>query len=327
MRASLPAMASSSSKPVVNSAERMMNLVALLTESNRPLTLEDIGNYMEHQYPEKAEARRTAFERDKKSLRKLGVPITMQVLGGSDAGKTAYSIDRAEYKLINFDLTEDELSALQQAAALVQIDTQWGKQAVQWLGGDIVDAPSHTMAHVDARSQELPQLWSAISQNCQISFSYHGRVRTVHPYGLISRNGFWYLVAFDTDRHTQVTYRVDRFDGVVTIGEPEAFTRPVDFDLATAFERDAKAFPGADTEVAVVRLDSRIAPGVIRELGDDAIVAVRADGSVDVEVSCGNRVAFRSWLYAMVDRAEVISPESVRNEIVTDLVRLAGGTS
>jgi len=134
-------------------------------------------------------------------------------------------------------------------------------------------------------------------------------------------------VAFDTDRQTQVTYRVDRFEDVATIGEPESFIRPADFNLATAFERDAKAFTGADTEVAVVRLDSRIAPGVVRELGDSAVVAVRADGSVDVEVSCGNRTAFRSWLYAMVDRAEVISPESVRSEIVADLVRLARGKS
>ncbi len=320
-------MASASSKPIINSAERMLNLVALLTESNRPLTLEDIGNYMENQYPVKSEARRTAFERDKKSLRKLGVPITMQVLGGSDAGKTAYSIDRAEYKLINFDLTEDELSALQQAAALVQIDTQWGKQAVQWLGGDIDESPSHTVAHVDARSQELPQLWSAISKSCQISFPYHGRVRTVHPYGLISRSGFWYLVAFDTDRQAQVTYRVDRFEAVATIGAPESFVRPAGFDLATAFERDAKAFPGVDAEVARVRLDRRIAPGVVRELGDDAIVATRSDGSVEVEVPCGNRVAFRSWLYAMVDRAEVLKPDSLRNEIMADLVGLTGGAS
>lgn len=320
-------MASASSKPIINSAERMLNLVALLTESNRPLTLEDIGNYMENQYPVKAEARRTAFERDKKSLRKLGVPITMQVLGGNDAGKTAYSIDRAEYKLINFDLTEDELSALQQAAALVQIDTQWGKQAVQWLGGDIDESPSHTVAHVDARSQELPQLWSAISKSCQISFPYHGRVRTVHPYGLISRSGFWYLVAFDTERQAQVTYRVDRFEAAATIGAPESFVRPAGFDLATAFERDAKAFPGVDAEVARVRLDRRIAPGVVRELGDDAIVATRSDGSVEVEVPCGNRVAFRSWLYAMVDRAEVLKPDSLRNEIMADLTRLAGGAS
>jgi predicted DNA-binding transcriptional regulator YafY len=79
----------------VNSAERMLNLVALLSESSRPLTLEDISNKMRGQYPEKPEARRTAFERDKKSLRKLGVPITMQTLAGSDAGKTEYSIDRS----------------------------------------------------------------------------------------------------------------------------------------------------------------------------------------------------------------------------------------
>ena len=320
-------MASASSKPIINSAERMLNLVALLTESNRPLTLEEIGDFMANQYPVKAEARRTAFERDKKSLRKLGVPITKQVLGGNDAGKTAYSIDRTEYKLINFDLTEDELSALQQAAALVQIDTQWGKQAVQWLGGDIDESPSHTVAHVDARSQELPLLWSAIAKSCQISFPYHGSVRKVHPYGLISRNGFWYLVAFDTDRQAQVTYRVDRFEDAATIGAPESFVRPADFNLAKAFERDPKAFASADTEVAVVRLDSRIAPGVVRELGDDAVVSRRNDGSVDVEVACGNRMAFRSWLYAMVDRAEVISPESVRSEIVADLVRLAGGKS
>jgi predicted DNA-binding transcriptional regulator YafY len=117
-------MASASSKPIINSAERMLNLVALLTESNRPLTLEEIGDFMVNQYPVKAEARRTAFERDKKSLRKLGVPITKQVLGGNDAGKTAYSIDRTEYKLINFDLTEDELYAF---AVTSQLNEDWQK--------------------------------------------------------------------------------------------------------------------------------------------------------------------------------------------------------
>jgi predicted DNA-binding transcriptional regulator YafY len=66
---------------------------------------------------------------------------------------------------------------------------------------------------------------------------------------------------------------------------------------------------------------------VIRELGDDAVVARRSDGSVDVEVSCGNRMAFRSWLYAMVDRAEVLSPESVRAEVIADLERMAGGAA
>jgi len=311
----------------VNSAERMLNLVALLSESSRPLTLEDISNKMRGQYPEKPEARRTAFERDKKSLRKLGVPITMQTLAGSDAGKTAYSIDRSEYKLIDFNLTSAELSALQQAAALVQIGTSWGKQAVQWLGGEVLDAPSSTAARVDASAKSLPDLWSAVATRSELQFMYRGRERTVHPYGLIARNGFWYLIALDTEKSVQVTYRVDRIEGDVRVGGAGVFERPDGFSLSTAYARDPKDFMGAGSEVAVVRLDHRVAPAVIRELGEDAVVATRTDGSVDVEVACGNRVAFKSWLYAMVDRAVVVSPEHVRNEVIADLVALSGGAA
>ena len=302
-----------------------MNLVALLTESASPLTFEDIVNRMSGQYPEKPEARRTAFEREKKILRKLGVPITMQTLSGNDAGKTAYSIDRSEYRLLDFNLTEEELSALQQAAALVQIGTTWGQNAVQWLGGNVTLAGHAEIANVDARVPVLPTLYSAIANCSTLSFHYHGRLRTVHPYGLIARNGFWYLIAFDIDRTAQVTYRVDRIQGEVVVGEPHSFQRPEDFDLSTAYQRDPKEFPGATTDEATVRLDPRVAPSVIRELGDDCVQAVRTDGFVDVVVPCGNRVAFRTWLYAMVDRAEVIAPQHIREEIISNLEQLAGG--
>ncbi len=305
----------------------MLNLVALLTESSRPVTLEEISNKMAGQYPAAEEARRTAFERDKRSLRALGLPITTQTLSGSDAGKTAYSIDRTEYALIDFGLTDAELDALQQAAALVQIGTPWGKQAILWLGGEVnsVDAP--TTVKVTAQSQSLPTLWQAVEKQSVCSFAYRGKNRVVQPYGLLARNGFWYLIARDVERDMQVTYRVDRIEGDIAAGEPNAFVRPVDFDLLSAFERDAKRFEQGADEVAVVRLDHRVAPAAIREMGDDAIVARRADGSVDVEVACGNRVAFKAWLYAMVDRAEVLSPDHVRQEIIDDLRRMAGGAA
>lgn len=308
-----------------SSTERMLNLVALLTDSQRPLTLEDISNQMTGQYPENSEARRTMFERDKKSLRKLGVPITMKTLAGSDAGKAAYSIDRTEYQLIDFGLTAEELSALQQAAAIVQIGTPWGKQAVQWLGGEVTDDVIGATARVDARSDTLPGLWRAVSQNNPVTFEYRGKGRVVHPYGLLARNGFWYLIAFDVARSAQVTYRVDRIEGEVTIDAAATFERPHGFDLTTAYSRDAKEFTGGGDEFAIVRIDHRLAPSVIRELGFDAVMTNHPDGSVDVKVACGNRIAFRTWLYAMVDRAVVIAPEQIRTEILDDLRRMAGG--
>lgn len=316
-----------SKKTTINATERMLNLVALLTESSVPLTLEDISNKMSGQYPEADEARRTSFERDKRSLRALGLPITTQTLSGSDAGKTAYSIDRTEYALVDFGLTEEELDALQQAAAMVQIGTSWGKQAVQWLGGEIASPEMSAAVKVDAQSRILPLLWEAVSALASVSFAYRARQRVVHPYGLLARNGFWYLIGFDTARDMQVTFRVDRIEGDVTAGEPNAFERPDGFNVLTAFTRDPKEFADGSQEVAVVRLDHRVAPAAVRELGDDAIVARRPDGSLDVEVACGNRTAFKSWLYAMVDRAEVISPDNVRQEIIADLQRMAGGAA
>ena len=309
----------------ISAAERMLNLMALLSDSAAPLTLEEIMNRMGSQYAEGAEARRISFERDKKVLRKLGVPIATQTLGGSDAGKMAYSIDRTGYSLIDFGLTPEEMDALQSAAAMVQIGTSWGRQAVQWLGGEVGAAQASSAVAVAAESTLLPLLWDAVSAGRPVTFSYHDRFRTVHPYGLIARNGFWYLVAHDTERSAQVTFRVDRIEGEPAVGEEGQFERPADFDLATAYNRDPKQFADAGGESAIVRIDAMVAPTVVSELGEDAVKAELPDGSVEVEVACGNPVAFRSWLYALVDRAEVLSPEHVRQAIIDDLARMAGG--
>lgn len=295
--------------------ERMLNLLALLTHSLRPLTYEEIMNVMSYQYPDGTEARRTAFERDKKVLRELGVPFTTKTLGGAEAGKTAYAIDKSGYGLVDFGLTTEEIAALQEAAALVQTGTTWGKQAVLWLGGDVIPGDAPTVAHIAATNEVLPSLWNAIATLSTITFTYHNKKRTVHPYGLVGRNGFWYLVGFDDVRSTQLVFRVDRIGSDLSTGEPKSFQRPADFDVTAAFARDAKDF-ATNTETAIVRIDGGVAPAVLRELGEDAVQVLHEDGSVDVEVPCGNAVAFRTWLFAMVDRAEVISPPHVREQVV-----------
>lgn len=296
--------------------ERMLNLLALLTNSLRPLTFDEIMNRMGAQYPDAHEARRTAFERDKKVLRQLGVPFMMKTLGGDDAGKTAYSIDKSGYGLVDFGLAKDEMSALQEAAALVQTGTSWGKQAVLWLGGDVVSSGVSTASHVPADGDMLPTLWQAIASLRPVTFTYHGKSRNVHPYGLVSRNGFWYLVGNDSVRNAQIVFRVDRIDSDVVVNGEATFERPANFDITTAFARDPKDFVQS-SERALVRIDGGVAPAVIRELGEAAVVTEHDDGSVDVYVPCANLVAFRTWLFAMVDRAEVLSPPEVRGQVVS----------
>ena len=309
----------------INSVERILSLVALLSESTRPLTLEKIVNEMSYYYGPMSEGTRTNFERDKALLRELGMPITTQVLSGADAGKTAYSIDRSGYRRVNLGLTGDEMAALQEAAAMVQIGTSWGKSAVQWMGGEVVDNGAPVTARVVADTAVLPELNRAVVERRPAHFDYNGKSRTVHPRGLLARGGFWYLVAHDTGRDQQVSFRVDRIEGGVRLGEAGAFERPPDFSLSDAVVRDPKHFPGGTSESAVVRIDPRLAPGVVRELGEESVRAALPDGGVEVEVPCGTRIAFYSWLFAMVDRAEVLGPDAVRADVVAELERMGGG--
>ena len=53
--------------------ERLTNLLALLLETSRPLTLVEIAGEMGGQYPARKQTLRAAFERDKAALREIGV--------------------------------------------------------------------------------------------------------------------------------------------------------------------------------------------------------------------------------------------------------------
>lgn len=325
VRPILPTMPEPSRPKNISSVERILSLVALLSESSRPLTLERIVNEMSYYYGPMSEGTRTNFERDKAVLRELGMPITTQVLSGADAGKTAYSIDRSGYRRVNLDLTDEEMAALQEAAAIVQIGTTWGQNAVQWMGGEVVDNGRRVTARVTADTAVLPELNRAVVERRPAHFDYNGKSRVVHPHGLLARGGFWYLVAHDTGRDQRISFRVDRIDGGVRLGDEGAFEQPTDFALADAVVRDPKHYPGGTSESALVRIDPRLAPGVVRELGEESVRATLPDGGVEVEVPCGNRLAFYSWLFAMVDRAEVLGPESVRADVVAELERMGKG--
>ena len=101
-------------KPIV---ERVTNLMTLLLSARQPITSAEIRNELAAFYPKGEVALRGAIERDKKLLREIGVPIESTVLGGNDAGKTAYWIDRRRYELADLDLAADERAALELAVA------------------------------------------------------------------------------------------------------------------------------------------------------------------------------------------------------------------
>lgn len=300
--------------------ERLTNLLAVLLETKVPLSLTDIGLSMAGQYPDDERARRQAFERDKQALREIGVPIDMEVRSGDEfAGQSLYRIDRAAYELADLNLDPDEMRALQVAVATVRTDSQVGVDAILKLGGVAGDSDRPSVSAVLPDRPELPVIRAAVATRTVLSFEYRGEQRSVEPWGVLLRGGFWYLVGHDRLRDAKRTFRVDRIETELDAGESGAFERPEDFDPRTAFPADPKQIGhgSGDSVDATVWIGPLRASAIERELGSNRVIERHGDGAIEVVVPATNVDAFRSWVIGLVDQAVVIGPASVREEVVS----------
>lgn len=299
--------------------ERLTNLLAVLLETKVGLSLANIADAMSGQYPDEERPRRQAFERDKLALREIGVPIEMDVRVGDEyAGQTLYRIDRAAYELDDLELEPDEMRALQVAVATVRTDSQVGTDAILKLGGVAGGSDRPSVSAVLPDRPELPVIRSAVAARAPVTFGYRGDQRTVEPWGVLLRGGFWYLVGHDLMRDAKRTFRVDKFEGKLVVGDSGAFERPADFDPRTAFPADPKQIGHAsdDAVEALVRIGPLRAAATERELGVQRVSARYDDGSIDVFVPATNLDAFRSWVIGLVDHAVVLEPPEVRAHVV-----------
>lgn len=305
----------------------MINLLALLVQRSQPLTLRQIRNELGSQYPESDVAARAAFERDKAELRDMGIPIEMVTLGGDHAGEGAYTVDRRSYELSDLGLTEAELEALKLAAATVRIGAAHGEAALWKLGGERALEQPLTSVHIELDRELMPVLAEGVVERRVLEFVYNGENRRVHPYGLLARGGFWYIVGFDELRADRRVFRVDRIEGGVTAGVPKSFNRPDGFNLAKAVATEHELLADGDSahSSALVLVDASLATRVRAEFGDDAVVRRRKDGAIEFNIPCANLAAFRVWLFAMVDRAEVLGPPEMRTQVRGWLAELVGG--
>jgi predicted DNA-binding transcriptional regulator YafY len=302
---------------VTDRVERLTNLLALLLETREPLSLQQVASEMDGQYPEAHVARRAAFERDKAALRDIGVPIDQEiVLGGPYAGQTRYWIDRERYELRGLQLDEDEGRALQVAMAATRPGSTSGQEALWKLGAGLLDRSAPVSA-VLPDLPELPVLRDAVSRRTSVGFDYRDVRRTVDPWGLLLRDGFWYLVGFDHARGERRTFRIDRIASDIEVLDGRTFERPEGFDPRDAMPSDPKLIGAGESGAdARVRIEAARAGAAVAELGEHRVVARDADGSVEVDVPCGNLPAFRSWLLGFLEHAEVLSPPDVRAHVI-----------
>ncbi len=308
--------------------ERVTNLLTLLLSARRHITFEEIRNELRGQYPESKEAARAAFERDKAVLRDEGVPIDQVTLSGQQAGQTGYRVLRSAYEIEDFGLTPEETTALRVAVGTIRLGTNWAREAL-WkvdLASDVDGVESGSLAVELPIDERLPLVHRAVAERRGISFVYRSLERRLEPWGMLARDGWWYVIGHDHGHGERRTYRLDRIEGGVKITDEATVDVPSDFDARTVFPSDPKLLPDAvdvGADDAIVRIDASDASVVLHQYGDEAVVERYDDGSIDVRVPCSNVQAFVNWLLGFVERAEVLEPEPLRQLVVDWLTETA----
>jgi proteasome accessory factor B len=246
--------------------ERQLNLAMCLMATTRFLSVDEIADlvpgYGRELSPDGEGAFRRMFERDKAELRELGIPVqTGGVTGWDD--EIGYRIERRDYALPDLHLTPAEAAALGLAARLWSSATlaEPSARAMRKLraaGVDPLPPPAGLEPRVAATEAAFEPCLAAVREKRALRFDYRrpgqaqAAARSVHPWGVISWRGRWYLVGHDLDREQTRVFRLSRMEGEVrATGPAGVVTVPPGVDLRAAVQ---EADPGEATASALVRL-------------------------------------------------------------------------
>ena len=182
------------------------------------------------------------------------------------------------------------------------------------------------------RPDLLDRLEAAVVGRRKVRLRYASRTsersqRLVDPWGLVDKDGVWYLVAGTPAG--QRTFRVDRIDEAEVCDEPAE--RPPDFALGDAWARVVNQVEQQRALVAAhVLIDAKLAPVLGGQFGRHSeVTGPTADGRLSVRVAAPTPLMIAQHLAGWGALIEVTDPPAVRAELArlgAELVaRYAGG--
>ncbi len=310
--------------------ERLIDLVALLLETPRPLSFEQIRTVIPAYRGESASAKRM-FERDKDVLRDVGIPLEVTATDVWEV-EQGYRIPKDRFYLPDLGLTDDEVWALF-VAAHTPGQSEDAELAFQKLTTGTESNVLSAMARrapapgVDASGPHLAAVADATSRRTAIRFRYRpvqGKAgqREIDPYSLVFRAGRWYVVGLDRSRTEIRSYRLSRIAGTIKeIGPGSA--PPEGFDGSQHVEAGPWGV-GRPASRATVLFGPEVAWWAIPSTPGAKILRTRRDGWVEADVPAEEPDRFASWVLSFGPDAKVVAPKSVKDDVVSRLEAVAG---
>jgi proteasome accessory factor B len=236
--------------------ERLVNLVVALMATEQGLTkdtiLSSVAGYREQaEAGSSKDALEKMFERDKESLRGLGVPI--ETIGDyadpDDLREARYRVATGEYTLpADIEFTPAEVALLNLAGGVwgsesLSSAARSGLRKIKALGIEVDEPIIGYAPRISTRDAAFPPLQRAIEQSRVVEFSYlrpgeeKARVRRIRPLALLEYEARWHVFGEDLDLNADRTFLLSRIVGDVVVTKTT-------FDSALRLGAGEKALAG-----------------------------------------------------------------------------------
>ena len=151
-----------------------------------------------------------------------------------------------------------------------------------------------------------------------VAFHYHSPERgtmdrIIDPYGVVFRQGRWYVIGFCHLRQAMRSFRLDRIDHVHE--KPESFQRPASFDPAE-FLQDSLSFWGQTHEVRILLHTDR------KTLADLGTFMPECAGHLDshedgllMHTHTDSLECFAWWLAQLPVRFTILAPDGLKDAL------------
>ena len=133
------------------------------------------------------------------------------------------------------------------------------------------------------------------------------------PYKLIINDGNYYLLAYDSEKGSMMTYRLDRMQGVEIVKQPRDGAAAYEkIDMRTYTQRVFSMFGGEDKFVSI-RFTNDLLDTAVERFGNGEEVFYRPDDKGHFVVSARVEVSkqFYAWVCGFYNKAKIINPPEV----------------
>ncbi|MBO4651913.1 MAG: YafY family transcriptional regulator [Lachnospiraceae bacterium] len=261
------------------------------------------------------EVSRRTINRDIEALCASGVPIqTTQGAGGGIRIMSGYRMDRTvltsrDMQMILAGLRSlDSVSGSRYYGQLMEKLQSGSSELVSGRDSMLIDLSSW---YKTSLAPKIATIQSAIENRHLLRFRYYApsgeSERTVEPYYVVFQWTSWYVYGWCLAREDYRLFKLNRMDGVRETEEHFSCRKAPLPDLSAE-----RVFPGG------IRLKALFAPEVrwrlVEEYGPDCC-SEGEDGRLVFSEDFTNREQMISWLLAFGDKAEVLEPQDVREQI------------